>query len=177
MSEDGRREVLIVYRARRDDWTFAKGKRRCDEVDAACARREVEEETGLRCVLGPELPPNDLPHTLRSSEAGPLLSDASDWRQSRAWERDRRRPVGGPGRGGHFLDVCPRSEAAHGVHALDPSSLRWAPKRSSTTDPVRKGPRRKNPSSLIGSQEGERSRPPTAGSRTLVPDGEGARQT
>ena len=57
MSEDGRREVLIVYRARRDDWTFAKGKRRCDEVDAACARREVEEETGLRCVLGPELPP------------------------------------------------------------------------------------------------------------------------
>ena len=57
VSEDGRREVLIVYRARRDDWTFAKGKRRCDEVDAACARREVEEETGFRCVLGPELPP------------------------------------------------------------------------------------------------------------------------
>src|SRR5262245_49044429 len=57
MSEDGRRELLIVYRARRRDWTFPKGKRRRDEPDAAWARREVEEETGLRCELGPELPP------------------------------------------------------------------------------------------------------------------------
>jgi 8-oxo-dGTP diphosphatase len=57
MSEDGRREVLIVYRARREDWTFPKGKQQRDEEDEACARREVEEQTGLRCVLGPELPP------------------------------------------------------------------------------------------------------------------------
>jgi 8-oxo-dGTP pyrophosphatase MutT (NUDIX family) len=57
MSEHGRREVLIVYRAGHEDWTFPKGKRRRDEEDAACARREVEEETGLRCELGPELPP------------------------------------------------------------------------------------------------------------------------
>src|SRR5262249_39181488 len=47
----------IVYRARREDWTFPKGKQRRDEEDEVCARREVEEETGLRCVLGPELPP------------------------------------------------------------------------------------------------------------------------
>lgn len=52
----GRREVLVVHRAHREDWTFPKGKRRHDEDDEACARREVEEETGLRCALGIELP-------------------------------------------------------------------------------------------------------------------------
>lgn len=56
VGENGRREVLIVYRAHREDWTFPKGKLRDDEDDKACARREVEEETGLRCVLGAELP-------------------------------------------------------------------------------------------------------------------------
>ena len=48
-------EVLLVHRPRYDDWTFPKGK--CDrgEDDGACALREVEEETGLRCRLGREL--------------------------------------------------------------------------------------------------------------------------
>jgi 8-oxo-dGTP diphosphatase len=52
---DGRLEVLLVYRARRDDWTFPKGKLLPGEDDLACARREVEEETGLRCQVGAEL--------------------------------------------------------------------------------------------------------------------------
>src|SRR5262245_11556904 len=52
----GRREVLIVHRPHREDWTFPKGKLRRDEDHEACARREVEEETGLRCSLGIELP-------------------------------------------------------------------------------------------------------------------------
>jgi len=49
-------EVLLVHRPRYDDWSFPKGK--CDpgETDEACAVREVQEETGLRCVLGQELP-------------------------------------------------------------------------------------------------------------------------
>ena len=49
-------EVLVVHRPRYDDWSFPKGKALKDESDEDCARREVEEETGLRCELGEELP-------------------------------------------------------------------------------------------------------------------------
>jgi 8-oxo-dGTP pyrophosphatase MutT (NUDIX family) len=53
---EDRLEVLVVHRPQYDDWTFPKGK--CDpgESDEACAIREVEEETGLRCALEEELP-------------------------------------------------------------------------------------------------------------------------
>ena len=49
-------EVLVVHRDRYDDWSFPKGKAEADEADEECAVREVEEETGLRCELGDELP-------------------------------------------------------------------------------------------------------------------------
>lgn len=48
-------EVLLVHRLRYDDWSIPKGKRDPEETDEECALREVEEETGLRCKLGPEL--------------------------------------------------------------------------------------------------------------------------
>lgn len=48
--------VLLVHRPAYDDWTFPKGKAEPGESDEACAVREIEEETGLRCALGRELP-------------------------------------------------------------------------------------------------------------------------
>jgi 8-oxo-dGTP diphosphatase len=48
-------DVLLVHRPKYDDWTLPKGKADDGETDEDCARREVEEETGLRCSLGPEL--------------------------------------------------------------------------------------------------------------------------
>jgi 8-oxo-dGTP diphosphatase len=49
-------EVLLIHRDRYDDWTFPKGKLEPDETHRQAALREVEEETGLRCSLGDELP-------------------------------------------------------------------------------------------------------------------------
>ena len=48
-------EILLVHRPRYDDWTVPKGKLDPGEDHATAAVREVAEETGLRCALGPEL--------------------------------------------------------------------------------------------------------------------------
>jgi 8-oxo-dGTP diphosphatase len=48
-------EILIVHRPRYDDWSLPKGKAEPGESDEACALREVEEETGLRCELLDEI--------------------------------------------------------------------------------------------------------------------------
>lgn len=48
-------KVLLVHRPRYDDWSFPKGKCTDGETDEACALREVEEETGLRCELLDEI--------------------------------------------------------------------------------------------------------------------------
>lgn len=53
---DGRLEVLLVHRGQYDDWSLPKGKVEPGESDEDCAVREVEEETGLVCRLGVELP-------------------------------------------------------------------------------------------------------------------------
>ena len=55
-SPAGELEVLLVHRPRYDDWTVPKGKLGAGEDHASAALREVEEETGLRCALGEELP-------------------------------------------------------------------------------------------------------------------------
>ncbi len=45
--------LLVVHRPKYDDWTFPKGKLEAGENWQQAALREVEEETGLRCTLGP----------------------------------------------------------------------------------------------------------------------------
>jgi 8-oxo-dGTP pyrophosphatase MutT (NUDIX family) len=71
-------EILMIHRPRYDDWTLPKGKAEPGEDDADCARREVEEETGLVCTLGRELPSvhyhdrHGRPKTVRYWEMEPI---------------------------------------------------------------------------------------------------------
>lgn len=55
---DGKRgiEVALVHRPEYDDWSLPKGKLEKGESFSEAALREVEEETGLHCKLGKELP-------------------------------------------------------------------------------------------------------------------------
>jgi 8-oxo-dGTP diphosphatase len=53
----GTLELVVVHRPRYDDWSLPKGKLDAGESWEAAALREVEEEVGLRCRLGAELPP------------------------------------------------------------------------------------------------------------------------
>jgi 8-oxo-dGTP diphosphatase len=48
-------EIAVVHRPRYDDWSFPKGKLDPGEIFEEAALREVREETGLICRLGPEL--------------------------------------------------------------------------------------------------------------------------
>jgi 8-oxo-dGTP diphosphatase len=54
--DDGGLEIVLVHRPQYDDWSLPKGKVDPGETDEEAALREVEEETGLKTTLGPELP-------------------------------------------------------------------------------------------------------------------------
>lgn len=60
-------EVLVVHRPRWDDWSFPKGKLEPRERAIVTAAREVEEETGLRVLLGPRL--RDDHYTISTGES------------------------------------------------------------------------------------------------------------
>jgi 8-oxo-dGTP diphosphatase len=49
-------EIAVVHRPQYDDWSLPKGKLDAGETWEEAALREVEEEIGLRCTLGEELP-------------------------------------------------------------------------------------------------------------------------
>jgi 8-oxo-dGTP diphosphatase len=51
----GKADIVLVHRPSYDDWTLPKGKAEKGETDEETALREVREETGLVCELGPEL--------------------------------------------------------------------------------------------------------------------------
>jgi len=44
-------EIACIYRERRGDWTFPKGKLEDGETFVEAALREVREETGLECII------------------------------------------------------------------------------------------------------------------------------
>jgi 8-oxo-dGTP diphosphatase len=48
-------EVALVHRPKHDDWSLPKGKLDPGESHEQAALREVEEETGSSCRLGPAL--------------------------------------------------------------------------------------------------------------------------
>jgi 8-oxo-dGTP pyrophosphatase MutT (NUDIX family) len=51
--QGGRRlELALVHRSLQDDWTFPKGKLHQGETEQEAALREIEEETGMRCLPG-----------------------------------------------------------------------------------------------------------------------------
>jgi 8-oxo-dGTP diphosphatase len=54
-SSKGSVKVLLVHRPHYDDWSLPKGKLDPGESHKSAALREVEEETGLRCVIDEEL--------------------------------------------------------------------------------------------------------------------------
>jgi 8-oxo-dGTP diphosphatase len=52
-------EYLVVHRPRYDDWSLPKGKLEPGESFEDAARREIEEETGVRVELGAALPASE----------------------------------------------------------------------------------------------------------------------
>jgi 8-oxo-dGTP diphosphatase len=52
-------EVLVVHRPKYSDWSLPKGKLDPGETLEQAALREVEEETGWRCNLGPHIGKNE----------------------------------------------------------------------------------------------------------------------
>jgi 8-oxo-dGTP pyrophosphatase MutT (NUDIX family) len=54
-TSSGAIKVLLVHRPRYDDWSLPKGKLEDGESALDAARREVLEETGLRCKARAEL--------------------------------------------------------------------------------------------------------------------------
>jgi 8-oxo-dGTP diphosphatase len=53
---DGSVEIALIHRPRYDDYSHPKGKLEPGEGFVRAALREVAEETGLDCLLGPALP-------------------------------------------------------------------------------------------------------------------------
>ena len=107
VTRDGR--VALIHRPKYDDWTLPKGKLDPGESFEQAALREVEEETGMRCRLGRELPsasytdPKGRPKLVRYWQMEPLSgefapnkevdelrwADPDEARELLSYERDR----------------------------------------------------------------------------------------
>jgi 8-oxo-dGTP diphosphatase len=99
----GELEVLLVHRPAYDDWSLPKGKADGEEPDEVAALREVEEETGLRCQLGPPLPAT----SYRDRQGRPKVV--------RYWAMH---PVAGQAGGHHEVDAVRWLPIAEAIDAL-----------------------------------------------------------
>ncbi|MGH2956443.1 MAG: NUDIX hydrolase [Solirubrobacterales bacterium] len=54
--DDGKTRASVIHRPKYGDWSLPKGKLEPGESWREAALREVEEETGMRCHAGRELP-------------------------------------------------------------------------------------------------------------------------
>jgi 8-oxo-dGTP pyrophosphatase MutT (NUDIX family)/phosphohistidine phosphatase SixA len=80
-------EIALVHRPRYDDWSLPKGKLHGGEHPLPAACREVLEETGVRPVAGPALPPLSYPVP---TPRGVALKDVSFWAMAATGAPERR---------------------------------------------------------------------------------------
>jgi 8-oxo-dGTP diphosphatase len=86
---NGDLEVVLVHRARYDDWSLPKGKVDPGETDEQAALREVQEESSIEARLGPELMTTT------------YLDRSGKRKQVRYWAMT---PAGGEAAGAHEVD-------------------------------------------------------------------------
>ncbi|MFI1830319.1 NUDIX hydrolase [Streptomyces sp. NPDC020412] len=70
-------EICVVHRPKYDDWSHPKGKLKRGEPPHAGALREVLEETGMTCALGPALPTAHYPVEGRPKEVRYWAAEAT----------------------------------------------------------------------------------------------------
>ena len=107
-----RLEVLLVHRPGHRDWTLPKGKVEPDEPDEDCALREVAEETGFDCLLGPELGTTRYRDRRGRDKAVRYWAMTVARREVPPQRGGRRDPLGAPGR------RRPRSSPTAGDRAI-----------------------------------------------------------
>ena len=122
LAAGGRRgvELVVVHRPRYDDWSLPKGKLDPGESWEEAALREVDEEVGLRCRLGAELPPVAYTRPEGSRQGRPLLAHGAGGRAARFTpndEVDEMRWVDPGGRGGAAELPARRRARARGAGA------------------------------------------------------------
>ena len=111
-------EIVIVHRPRYDDWSLPKGKLDPGEGWEEAALREVEEEVGLRCRLGGELPPTSYRDNKgRAKVVRYWLMEADEAARVHAERRGRRDALG------------PVAEAAGAAHLRARRASSCGPRR------------------------------------------------
>lgn len=70
---EGERRVLIIHRPEYDDWSFPKGGVDPGESLEETALREVREETGIICRIGPEVAITHYPYRTRKGNVKPKV--------------------------------------------------------------------------------------------------------